>query len=196
MTEAETMSRRSIGAARNPQSEEAILDAATAILAEAGYARFSIEAVARRAKAGKPTIYRWWPSKAHLLIDVYKRLKNVLPDPDTGSVHGDIVMFLDNLTAFWSGSAGDVFRSLLAEAQVDEKAAAALRNYSLDRVEHTSIIFERAKARGEVRQDVDSRAATHMLSAFAWKLLLTGRLQTSHDEIRSLADILTRGVLK
>src|SRR5688572_28095634 len=123
MNEAETMSRRSIGAARNPQSEEAILDAAAAILAEAGYARFSIEAVARRAKAGKPTIYRWWPSKAHLLIDVYKRLKNVLPDPDTGSVHGDIVMFLDNLTAFWSGSAGDVFRSLLAEAQVDEKAA-------------------------------------------------------------------------
>lgn len=196
MNEAEVASRRSIGAARNPQSEEAILDAATSILAETGYAGFSIEAVARRAKAGKPTIYRWWPSKAHLLLDVYKRLKDVLPEADTGTVTGDIIMFLDDLTAFWSGPAGDVFRSLLAEAQVDEKAAVALRAYSLDRVEHTSIIFERAKARGEVRQDVDSRAASNLLSAFAWKLLLTGRLQTAHDEIRSLADILTRGMLK
>lgn len=189
-------SRRSIGASRNPQSEEAILEAATAILAETGYAGFSIEAVARRAKAGKPTIYRWWPSKAHLLLDVYKRLKNVLPDPDTGSIEGDIILFLDSLTAFWSGSAGDVFRSLLAEAQVDEPAAAALRAYSLDRVEHTSIMFERAKERGEIRRDVDSRAATEMLSAFAWKLLLTGRLRSAHDEIRSLAEIMTRGMLK
>lgn len=196
MNEAEVTSRRSIGAARNPQSEEAILEAATAILAEAGYAGFSIEAVARRAKAGKPTIYRWWPSKAHLLLDVYKRLKDVLPDPDTGSVHGDIVLFLESLTAFWSGSAGDVFRSLLAEAQIDEPAAAALRAYSLDRVEHTSIMFERAKQRGEIRGEVDSLAATEMLSAFAWKLLLTGRLQNAHDEIRSLAEIMTRGMLK
>ena len=65
--------RTSIGAQRNPDSEEAILAAAEAILIEEGFAAFSIEAVARRAKAGKPTIYRWWPSKAALLLDVYHR---------------------------------------------------------------------------------------------------------------------------
>ena len=67
----EVEGRRSIGARRNPESAEAILEAAEAVLLESGYAGFSIEAVARKARAGKPTIYRWWPSKAALLLDVY-----------------------------------------------------------------------------------------------------------------------------
>ena len=86
MTDTDISPRRSIGSARNPQSQEAILEAAEAIFADEGYAGFSIEAVARRAKAGKPTIYRWWPSKAHLLLDVYTRQKaprwpSRTPDP-------------------------------------------------------------------------------------------------------------------
>ena len=48
--------RTSIGARRNPATEEAILQAAEAILQEGDLAGFSIEAVARRARAGKPTI--------------------------------------------------------------------------------------------------------------------------------------------
>ncbi len=57
-------------------------------------------------------------------------------------------------------------------------------------------MLERAKTRGEVCEEVDSLAATEMLSAFAWELLLTGRLQSAHDEIRNLAAIMTRGMLK
>ncbi|MET0170455.1 MAG: helix-turn-helix domain-containing protein, partial [Aliihoeflea sp.] len=79
----ELTGRRSIGARRNPQSQEAILDAAEALLGDAGTAGFSIEAVARRARAGKPTIYRWWPNRTLLLLDVYKRFKtrrSTLPD--------------------------------------------------------------------------------------------------------------------
>lgn len=193
----ETMgSRRSIGAARNPQSQEAILGAATAILAESGYSGFSIEAVARRAKAGKPTIYRWWPSKAHLLLDVYTGLKDTMDEADTGTLAGDLRSFLVNLTSFWTGSAGDVFRSLLAEAQVDSRAAAALHDYSVDRMAHTAGLIDRAKARGEIRADVDSLAASDLLSAYAWKLLLTGRLANSGHEIDRVVEIMAHGMLK
>ena len=65
--------RRSIGARRNPETEEAILEAAEAIMAEEGIAGFSIEAVAKRARAGKPTIYKWWPGKTALLLDLLER---------------------------------------------------------------------------------------------------------------------------
>jgi hypothetical protein len=58
MSSTENLSRKSIGSARNPESHEAILEAAEDVFCEAGYAGFSIEAVARRARAGKPTIYR------------------------------------------------------------------------------------------------------------------------------------------
>ena len=92
--ETEDATRRSIGARRNPASEEAILDAAEAVLRENGIAGFSIEAVARRARAGKPTIYRWWPHRTALMLDVYKRFKNAKAFPDTGSLRGDLVSFL------------------------------------------------------------------------------------------------------
>jgi len=195
MSIAET-ARRSIGATRNPATEEAILMAATEILAEAGYGGFSIEAVARRAKAGKPTIYRWWPSKAHLLLDVYQRLKDVdMVEPDTGTLEGDLVAFLTNLADFWDGTPGRIFCSLVAEAQTDATAAAALSAYTADRVAHTSALFERARARNELRPDADSLAASDLLSAFAWKLVLTGRLKDQELRIKAVARTMARGLL-
>ena len=192
--------RTSIGAQRNPASEAAILNAAAEILSEVGLAGFSIDAVARRAHAGKPTIYRWWPSKAHLLLDVYTRLKSSrMPDPDTGTLEGDIRTFLTELMRFWignTGNTGGVYRSLIAEAQGDAKAAEALRAYSKERTEHTARMFERAKARGEMRPDADSLAASDLLSAYAWKLLLTDRLKGSEDMIDKVTSILVHGLAK
>jgi AcrR family transcriptional regulator len=191
-----TESRRSIGAARNPESHEAILEAAEAILSEQGYAGFSIEAVARRAKAGKPTIYRWWPSKAHLLLDVYTRLKDHMLEPDTGTLEGDLREFLLNLLAFWAGSPGGVFRSLIAEAQTDDKAGEALREYCIDRVRHTARLIDRAKARGEVGVEVDSLAGSDLLSSYAWKLLLTGRLEGMERDVAAVAGMMARGMVR
>lgn len=188
--------RRSIGASRNPESHEAILEAAEAILVEQGYAGFSIEAVARRAKAGKPTIYRWWPSKAHLLLDVYTRLKETMLEPNTGTLEGDFRLFLTNLLAFWAGAPGDVFRSLIAEAQTDGKAGEALREYCIDRIRHTAELIDRAKERGEVRPDVDSYAGSDLLSSFAWKLLLTGRLVGVEGEVEAVARIVALGMVR
>lgn len=194
-TPQEPETRRSIGAARNPESHEAILEAAAAILGEQGYAGFSIEAVARRAKAGKPTIYRWWPSKAHLLLDVYTRIKQDMVEPDTGTLEGDFREFLTNLLAFWSGVPGGVFRSLIAEAQTDAKASEALRAYSVDRIRQTAHLIDRAKERGEVPEEVDSHAGADLLSSYAWKLLLTGRLEGMEREVATVAGIMAHGMV-
>lgn len=197
MTETTSTSRRSIGAARNPESHEAILVAAQAVLEEAGVGGFSIEAVARRAKAGKPTIYRWWPSRAHLLLDVYHRQKSDSIHPDTGALGADLEGFLVNLTQFWSsGPAGEVFRCIVAEAQSDPKAAAALKSYSDERIAHSANLVERARGRGEVADWVDSQAVSNLLSAYAWKLLLTGRLEGGITEIRQVARMVTEGISK
>lgn len=192
----DTHKRASIGARRNPQSEQAILDAAEALLREAGLAGFSIEAVARRARAGKPTIYRWWPTKTRLLLDVYQRLKTSLPSTDTGAIQSDCVAFLEGLFAHWSGGSGAIFRSIVAEAQSDEAAAAALRAYSGERRQQTAGIFARAQARGELAPEADPLLAAELIAAFAWQRLLTGRLEISRDELdRTVRQMLT-GVLR
>lgn len=188
--------RRSIGSRRNPETQEAILEAAEALLLEGGVAGFSIEAVARRARAGKPTIYRWWPNKTALLLEVYHRQKVAPVHNDTGNIETDVALFLTHLMAHWGDTgAGQVFRFIVAEAQRDDVAAEALRRYASERRAQTGKIFRRGIERGELRGDVDAELAAEILSGFAWQRLLTGRLEISAEEASQVARQMVRGLL-
>lgn len=186
--------RTSIGSQRNPASEEAILAAAEAILLEGGLNAFSIEAVAKRAKAGKPTIYRWWPSKAALLLDLYHRQKDVVPHLDSGDVKNDLTQFLRGLIGFWRDGGGAIFRSIIAEAQSDPAALDALRDYAVSRCRQSGSILARAQARGEIRNDVDPELLIELFSSFAWNRLLTSRLDVTDAEIRQIVSAIVDGV--
>jgi AcrR family transcriptional regulator len=187
--------RRSIGSRRNPETAEAVLTAAEAILAESGLAGFSIEAVARRARAGKPTIYRWWPDKTALLLDIYHRQKPATVHMDTGSVEEDVALFLRHLLGHWAtGGAGEVFRYIVADAQSNERTAATLRGYASERHKQTGELFARAVRRGELSADIDVELAAEMLSAIAWQRLLTGRIGMSQQEAQKAARQLVRGL--
>lgn len=187
--------RHSIGARPNPASAEAIRAAARELLAEKGYAGFSIEAVARRARAGKPTIYRRWPGKAALLLDIYHRQKPVMA-PDTGALEEDIYVFLRSLLHHWRDTpSGTIFRSILAEAQSDDKAAAALAAYADERRRHTGGMIARAQERGEAAAGIDPLVAADLIISCAWTHLLTGRTGASDAEIRAAARHLVSGWL-
>ena len=193
---AEPEKRTSIGARRNPATEEAILDAAEGLLREGNLAAFSIEAVARRARAGKPTIYRWWPNKTRLLLDVYQRQKMAMDEIDTGSIESDCLAFLERLFAVWRDDTGHVFRSIFAEAQSDEAAAEALRDYTAGRRAVTGRIFERAKARGELADTADPAIGAEIIAAYAWARLLTGRLEVGRDELQRVVRQMLHGVIR
>jgi AcrR family transcriptional regulator len=60
------------------------------LLNEVGYRRLSFEGVARRAGAGKTTIYRWWPNKAALVIEALNGCVPLPPLPDTGDLEADL----------------------------------------------------------------------------------------------------------
>ncbi|WP_067224106.1 TetR/AcrR family transcriptional regulator [Stappia indica] len=188
------LARPSTGARRNPASADAIRQAAADILAEDGYARFSIEAVARRARAGKPTIYRWWPSKAALLLDVYHRQKHGVVTPDTGDLVEDLTAFLDSLFRHWRDTpTGPVFRSVIAEAQSDESAAEALGAYMEERFAQSAQMVERALRRGEIAAHVDPRLAIELVVSFAWCRLLTGRLDMETAAVRAAVCLFVEG---
>ena len=57
---------------RSEQSHKAILDATLKLLGSSGYVDFSIEKVANEAGVGKQTIYRWWPTRADLVLEVWR----------------------------------------------------------------------------------------------------------------------------
>lgn len=188
--------RRSIGAQRNPDSAEAILSAAEALLTEEGYGGFSIEKVARRARAGKPTIYKWWPSKAALLLDVYLRQKSI-KIPDTGRLEDDITQFVDTVLSYWRDTpAGAIFRSVIAEAQSDDTAGAALADFAKEREADTSFLIWRGLERREVRDGIRPADAARWIGAYLWYRLLTGQLAAGSDMTRTDIRILVGGLAR
>lgn len=172
-------SRRSIGAVRSPEAHQSILAAAEEILNESGYAGFTIEAVARRAGASKPTIYRWWKGKAALIMELYERERETaLTVSDRGSLERELTIRMRNLWRLWQRTPlGHALRSILAEAQIDESALAQLREEFLPkRRASTHTLFARAIARGEISADADIKAANTLIYSFNWFHLLTHQL--------------------
>jgi AcrR family transcriptional regulator len=190
-TKSAVAGRRSIGAQRNPESERAILAAARDLIAEEGLAGFSIEAVARRARAGKPTIYRWWPNRALLLLDVYGGLKEELPATETGTLAGDLAAFLIGLMSFWRAGAGEVFRSVVAEVQADETAREALAGFHRDRHRQTAMSLLGKSRPGEPALSKDqARWLAAAAFGYAFTRLMLDRLDVPEDEVRAYAALL------
>lgn len=186
--------RASIGARRSPETEAAVKDAARAVLAEKGYAGFSIEEVARRAGAGKPTIYRWWPNKADLFIAIYGANKDAaIPVPDEGSLRADLLRYTRDLWRFWrEDTAGRVFKGLIAEAQTSDSALDALRfKFIPERLAAPREIFVRAAERGEFEPDeIDDRL--ELWVAFNWLHALTDRLNEDEPSLSRKIELLCR----
>lgn len=182
--------RGSIGARRNPATEAAILDAAAEIVDEGGIGALTMEAVARRARAGKATIYRWWPTRGALLLAVYERQKRIGAFPDTGTLEGDVTAVLRLLFAHWGRPEGAVFRHIIAAAQSDPDLAEALEAYRLERLESLTTVIARTAARGELVQDLPAADMASAVMAMAWLHLLTGHLDA--DPV-ALARVLVRG---
>lgn len=173
--------RTSVGARRSSASERAILAAARDVLSERGYGGFSIDEVARRAGAGKPTIYRWWPTKAELFMALYGAEKDdAIAVPDTGDLAADLTDYTVSLWRFWrSHPAGMAFRALVAEAQGSPVALEALRARFLpERLVAVRRLFEKG-ASGEDPSEIEDRL--ELWAGFNWLKVLTGRLD---DEAR------------
>jgi AcrR family transcriptional regulator len=87
-----------LGRKRDHTRDPEILDAALDVLSETGYDGMTIDMVAARAKAGKATLYRRWPSKAELVLDAVVCMKSRDIDlaalPDTGTLRGDLVAMI------------------------------------------------------------------------------------------------------
>ncbi|TIX92286.1 TetR/AcrR family transcriptional regulator [Rhizobium sp. P44RR-XXIV] len=178
--------RTSIGSRRSPETEAAVLAAAKELIGEKGYAGFSVDEVARRAGAGKTTIYRWYPTKADLFIAIYTAERTTFVQvPDTGSLIDDLEQYTTSLWRFWaSHPAGAALRGLIAEAQGTKEALAALRDRFLpERTADVRHLLTSAAARGEVRlEDIDGKLPLWV--GFSWFHLLTGDLHRE-DGIRS-----------
>jgi AcrR family transcriptional regulator len=92
------------GRPRDPRVDAAILGATLRELTDAGYARLSIDAVARRAGVSRPAVYRRWPSKAQLVHEaVFPDIAaDSLPIPHGPDFAADVRIMLEQAVSYLS----------------------------------------------------------------------------------------------
>jgi AcrR family transcriptional regulator len=166
------------GRRRSERSHHAILAATQELLLERGYANVTIEGIAARAGVGKQTIYRWWPSRASLVLEAYLAGEEAVPLPAEGhSVREEVRALLGWLIAVLAEpTGGPVVAGLVSDLQHDADLARGFRRHVVpSRREAMLAALERGRARGELRQDADLELAVDALhGAVFYRLLLSG----------------------
>jgi len=131
--------------------DAALRDAALELLAEIGYDRLTIDAVAARAKASKMTIYRRWSGKAELVADAIGSLRKPGDLPDTGSLRGDLEAMARRSDSPDVRFDAQLVLGLVTALARDPELRQIVREEFLGRGGvRLRQVFERAVARGEI----------------------------------------------
>jgi AcrR family transcriptional regulator len=178
-----------LGRPRSEASREAVLDAAYWQTKERGYPAVTAELIAKAAGAGKQTIYRWWPSKAAVILDAFaqKSRQRIDRPQETAIRAGDLAGYLMAALKGMSANAS-VLRHLIAEAQADPTLLAPLRQQIIEP--------QRAALRGILEsriRDVERREA--MIAAIhgaVWTRLLLDE-PLDEDFVKRLAALASAG---
>jgi AcrR family transcriptional regulator len=160
-------------------------------------AAFTIDKVAERSGASKMTIYKWWPSKGALALDGYfHRVEDQLEFPDTGDIEADLRAQLHAFLALVrEGRVGPVVAELIGRAQSDpDLKAAYLQSYSAPRRALAVSALNTAKARGQLRADLDLETLVDQLWGACYHRLLVPDQPLDEPFVDALVDNLFRGI--
>jgi AcrR family transcriptional regulator len=190
-----TPSRRR-GRPRSAATRAAIQGAALDLLRESGYRRLTLEAVAERARAGKATIYRWWPNKAALVADAF--LQDALPSlpfPDTGSVREDFRRQMQLLAQFLEGPKGRILGVLTGQGQDEPELLRTLQRRIFEgwRADAAEAMLRGIRA-GQIREGVFIEIALDALYGPILYRFLTGHGGLTPDYVDALCDAVMAGL--
>ncbi|AGC47368.1 TetR family transcriptional regulator [Myxococcus stipitatus DSM 14675] len=152
-----------VGRPRDEKVRRAILTAAQELVLEKGYAEVTTGEVAKRAGAGKQTLYRWWPGKGALVLDAFSEWVRQAPRSSLRkpSLSSTLVEFCRG-----ASEAAPVLRALMAEAQFDEDL-------------HRRLVAQLVRPRGDElraclsdRRPADREVLVNVLSGLVWQRLM------------------------
>jgi AcrR family transcriptional regulator len=184
---------------RGSALEADIREAVFAELAEAGYRGLSMQGVARRAGTGKAPLYRRWPGKDQMLIDVLASQPPGRDEPpaDTGQLRGDLIQILTRMATAMAEPIGRSLYALIVEMALHcdrhPRAAEAIIETLLEpRLDAITAALRRASKRGEIRPG----AITGLLAQTGPALVIQQQMQYgSPPNDTEIAEIVDRVLL-
>ncbi|WP_328401307.1 TetR/AcrR family transcriptional regulator [Streptomyces sp. NBC_00390] len=190
---------------RSERSRRAIYEAALALVGEVGYARTTIEGIAARAGVGKQTIYRWWPSKAAVLLEAFLDLAEQAAEaagpgeyeiPDTGDLEADLRLVLRATVDELNDPRYDApARALTAEGVVNAELGATFVEKLLE--PQLQLYVKRLRAAedaGDVRAGIDPRIALELFAGPLAHRWLLRTLPLTHDYADLVVDYAVNGL--
>jgi len=173
------------------EREEEILDATLQLLLEVGYDRLTLDAVARRARAGKATLYRRWASKASLVVEATLRGHRAphLEAHDTGSLRDDLLATFCGPRGPVSPHATALMGAVVTALGSDPEFAVLFREQVIaPKVALADEIYRRAVRRGEIADDLDLDLIVPALAGIVLHRYFVLGLTTDDDSVRRVVD--------
>ena len=191
---------RKPGRPRSAQADQAILRATLEALAEVGFEALSIEAVAARAHVGKTTIYRRWPSKTELVMEAISVIHTEVPVIDTGNFRDDLLTMMRGAFQLRAPLIEQLLLKVMGEIKTNpEVFQVFMARHVAPRFQAIIQMIERAKARGELRQEIDPALVISLLGgAYFFQALFLGVLPTpalSPHLAEQVVDAVLRGIV-
>ena len=150
------------------------MDAVYELLQESSARELSMEGIAKHAKVGKPTLYKWWPSKAALVMAMFhERLAKQVQPPETLTAEDSIRFKMHRLVIEFNGLFGKVMADLVGEGQSDPAILRELyEGHMQPRRAATIADIERGIARGELSAGIDPELLVDAIFAPVYYRLL------------------------
>ncbi|MEB3032789.1 TetR/AcrR family transcriptional regulator [[Mycobacterium] nativiensis] len=180
------------GRPRDPRTEQAITEAARRLLARDGYDQVSIEAIAREADVSRPTVYRRWPSKTHLVFDAVfgsAEVGDVLTS--SGDFEADLRQFVAGVFEFWrSPDVAAAALGILADRHRDPELFIRTQQL-LDETTRTAfgVLVRAGIDQGVLDADIDIEIAYDAMvgtSFYVAQVLATDTVDAAADRLCSL----------
>lgn len=188
-------------AARSESSRKAILQATMDLLGEkppgpVPLQKLSIERIAREASVSKMTIYRWWTSKAALIIDSF--LDNHVartPVHTDGPAIDALREHLTSLAEVYAGPEGRLVAQLIAECQTDDSTLEEFKHRFWEgRAEAVETLIARAISEGAIRADLTHSTVADLLYAPIYFRLLFQSGPLDKEYVEELVEVALRGL--
>jgi len=194
-----TVETTRLGRKRDHSRDPEILEAALDVLTEVGYDGMTVDMVAARAKAGKATLYRRWPSKADLVVDAIACMKQQPPagskttaitvPPDTGTLRGDLVAMTRPKAISDSSRHLKVMLGVASMLSSQPDLLETINRIMIQpRTDIYRTIFQRAMDRGEIQPGVDVELLSSLGPALSMYGALYQQTVPSRERMLTLID--------
>ena len=156
-------------------SHAVIMDAVYALLQEKSVRDLTMEAVAKRAGVGKPTLYKWWPTKATLVLAMLcERMAPKLEKPTVLTAEESLRFRARSLIKAFNGPFGRIVAGLIAEGQSEPAVLQEFFDRWISPRRNATITdLQRGKDAGELRSETEPELLNDAIfGAIYYRMLL------------------------